>query len=87
VIFVEGLSVDAGKEWDALDWKPSKSVHQIHSFLGSASYYRKFILNFSKIAKPITDVLKKGEKYVRNVGHDEAFQTLKKLMTTSPVLA
>jgi hypothetical protein len=62
-------------------------VHQVHSFLGLASYYRRFILNFSKIAKPITDLLKKGEKFIWNVGHDEAFQTLKKLRTTSPVLA
>jgi hypothetical protein len=52
-----------------------------------ASYYRRFIPNFSKIAKPITDLLKKGEKFVWNAGRDEAFQTLKKLLTTSPVLA
>jgi hypothetical protein len=52
-----------------------------------AGYYRRFILNFSKIAKPITDLLKKEEKFVWNAEHDEAFQTLKKLLTTSPVLA
>jgi hypothetical protein len=49
-------------------------------------YYHRFILNFSKIAKPITDLLKK-EKYVWIVEHEEAFQTLKKLLTASPVLA
>jgi hypothetical protein len=52
-----------------------------------AGYYRRFILNFSKIAKPITDLLKKEEKFVWNAERDEAFQTLKKLLTTSPVLA
>jgi hypothetical protein len=52
-----------------------------------AGYYRRFILNFSKISKPITDLLKKGEKFVWNVGCDEAFQTLKKLLTISPILA
>jgi hypothetical protein len=52
-----------------------------------AGYYHRFILNFSKIAKPITDLLKKEEKFVWNAEHDEAFQTLKKLLTTSPVLA
>jgi hypothetical protein len=50
-------------------------------------YYRRFILNFSKIAKPITDLLKKEEKFVWNAERDEAFQTLKKLLTTSPMLA
>jgi hypothetical protein len=52
-----------------------------------AGYYRRFIPNFSKIAKPITDLLMKEEKFVWNAEHDEAFRTLKKLLTTSPVLA
>jgi hypothetical protein len=52
-----------------------------------AGYYSRFILNFSKIAKPITYLLKKEEKFVWNAEHDEAFRTLKKLLTTSPVLA
>jgi hypothetical protein len=62
-------------------------VHQVRSFLGLAGYYRRFILNFYKIAKPITDLLKKDEKYVWNAERDEAFQALKKLLTTSPMLA
>jgi hypothetical protein len=59
----------------------------VQSFLGLAGYYRRFILNFSKISKPITKLLKKGTKYVWSKEYDEAFQTLKKLLTTSPVLA
>jgi hypothetical protein len=62
-------------------------VHQVHSFLRLAGYYHRFILNFSKITKPITNLLNKDEKYGWNAEHDEAFQTLKKLLTTSPVLA
>jgi hypothetical protein len=62
-------------------------VHQVQSFLGLAGYYRRFILNFSKIAKPITNLLKKEKKFVWNAERDEAFQTVKKLLTTSPVLA
>jgi hypothetical protein len=52
-----------------------------------AGYYRRFIPNFSKIAKPITELLKKGNKYVWSEACDEAFKHLKKLLTTSPVLA
>jgi hypothetical protein len=52
-----------------------------------AGYYRRFILNFSKIAKPITELLKKGNKYVWSEACDEAFKHLKKLWTTSPVLS
>jgi hypothetical protein len=62
-------------------------VHQVRSFLGLASYYRRFIPNFSKIAKPITNLLKKEEKYVWSAERDEAFQTLKKMLTTSPMWA
>jgi hypothetical protein len=87
VISSEGISVDPSKVRDMLDWKPPRTVHQVRSFIGLASYYRRFIPNFSKIAKPITNLLKKEEKYVWNVERDEAFQTLKKLLTTSLVLA
>jgi hypothetical protein len=69
-----------------LDWKPPTSVHQVCSSLGLPSYYGRFILNFSKITKPITELLKKGTKYVWSEDYDDAFQTLKKLLTTSPVL-
>jgi hypothetical protein len=87
VISAEGISIDPGKVQDVFDWKPPKFVHQVHSFLGLAGYYRRFILNFSKISRPITDQLKKGERFMWNAGCDEAFQTLKKLLTTSPMLA
>jgi hypothetical protein len=46
-----------------------------------------FIPNFSKIAKPVTELLKKENKYVWSDTCDEAFKLLKKLLTTSPVLA
>jgi hypothetical protein len=58
VISSEGISVDPSKVWDVLDWKPLRTVHQVCSFLRFADYYRRFIPNFSKIAKPITDLLK-----------------------------
>jgi hypothetical protein len=86
VMSSEGISVDPGKVHDVLDWKPPRTVHQV-SFFGLALYYRRFILNFSKITKPITDLLKKEEKYVWNAERDDAFQTLKKLLTTSLMLA
>jgi hypothetical protein len=76
MISSKGISVDPNKVRDVLDWKPPRIVHQVRSFLGLASYYRRFILKFSKIAKPITDILKKDVQYVWNAECDEAFQTL-----------
>jgi hypothetical protein len=79
--------MDPDKVREVLDWKSPMTMHQVRSFLGLAGYYRRFILNFSKISKSITDLLMKEEKFVWNVECDEVFQTLKKLLTTSPVLA
>jgi hypothetical protein len=72
---------------EVLDWKSPTSVSEVQSFLGLASYYRWFIPNFSKITKPITELLKKGNKYVWSETCDEALKNLNKLLTTSPVLA
>jgi hypothetical protein len=60
---------------------------QIRSFLGLARYYRRFIPNFSKIAKPMTKLLEKDAKFKWSPQCKEAFLTLKKLLTTAPVLA
>jgi hypothetical protein len=60
MISPEGIMVDPSKARKVLDWKPSTSMSQVQSFLGLAGYYQRFILNFSKIAKPITELLKKG---------------------------
>jgi hypothetical protein len=87
VISPEGITVDPGKVKKVLDWKPPTSVLEVWSFLGLAGYYRKFIPNFSKIAKPITKLLKKGNKCVWSDSCDEAFRNLKKSLTTSPILA
>jgi hypothetical protein len=87
VISLEGITVDHSKVKEVLDGKPPMTVSKVQSFLGLAGYYRKFILNFSKIAKPITGLLKKGNKYVWSDVCDEEFKLLKKLLTTSPVLA
>jgi hypothetical protein len=63
VLSVKGIVVDPSKVKDILEWKSPTSVHQIRSFLGLAGYYRRFIPNFSKIVKPITELLKNDVKF------------------------
>jgi hypothetical protein len=70
-----------------MDWKPSTSVHQIRSFLSLAGYYRYFIPNLSKIAKPMTKLLKKSVKFSWDQKCEDAFHTLRDHLTTAPVLA
>jgi hypothetical protein len=79
--------VDPCKVKDVLDWMHPTFVSKVRSFLGLAHYYQRFIPNFSKIAKPNTELLKKGNKYVWSDACDETFGNLKKLLTTSTVLA
>jgi hypothetical protein len=68
--------VDPSKVKVVLDWKQPMFMSEVRSFLGLADYYRRFILNFSKIAKPITELLKKGKKYVWSDICDESFGNL-----------
>jgi hypothetical protein len=86
MISPEEIAVNPGKVQDVLDWKPPTRVPQVQSFLGLAGYYRRFISNFSMIAKRITELLKKGTKYVWREDCDDAFHPFMKLLTTSPVL-
>jgi hypothetical protein len=51
----DGISVDPSKVQEVMDWKPPTLVHQIRSFLGLTGYYHRFIPDFSKIAKPMTE--------------------------------
>lgn len=86
ILSAEGVAVDPSKVKDILEWKPPTTVHQVRSFLGMAGYYRRFIPDFSRIAKPITELLKNHVKFVWSSECNKAFEELKKLMTTTPVL-
>ena len=73
VLLAEGVAVDPSKVKDVLDWKPPTTIHQVRSFLGMAGYYRRFILDFSRISKSITRLLKNQAKFVWSSDCEEAF--------------
>jgi hypothetical protein len=82
----DGISVDPSKVQEVMDSKPPKSVHQIRSFLGLAGYYNRFIPDFYRIAKPMTELLKKGVKFAWSEACEKAFHTLRQHLTSAPVL-
>src|SRR5207253_8505733 len=65
ILSAEGVAVDPSKVQEVLDWKSPTSVTEIRSFLGLAGYYRRFIRDYSKIAKPMTTLLHKEAKHIR----------------------
>jgi hypothetical protein len=71
-----GIMVDPTKVQEVLDWKAPISVHEVQSFLGLAGYYRCFILDFSKIAKPMTRLLQKDTRFVWTPEYDASFHKL-----------
>jgi hypothetical protein len=86
IISAGGVSVDLGKVKDVLNWMPPATVSEIQSFLGLAGYYRRFIKDFSKIAKPLTKLLEKNKAFEWTKECQASFEELKKRLTSSPVL-
>ena len=95
----KGVSTDPDKVAVVKEWKVPESVKELRSFLGFASYYRRFIKNFAKIAGPLHDLqntclhnIKKNKGKCRpfseqwNIDHQVAFDKLRILLTTAPVL-
>jgi hypothetical protein len=87
VLSGDGIFVDPTKVHEVLDWKAPTTIHEVRSFLGLAGYYRHFILDFSKIAKPMTRFLKKDRKFDWTLECEQAFHTLWTLLTSAPMLA
>jgi hypothetical protein len=63
VISTGGISVDPSKVKNVLNWMPPTNASEIRSFLGLAGYYRRFIKDFSKIAKPMKRLLEKNKDF------------------------
>ncbi|XP_021722872.1 uncharacterized protein LOC110690361 [Chenopodium quinoa] len=82
----EGISVDPAKIKAVSKWPTPKNVTDVRSFLGLAGYYRRFVKDFSRIARPIIALMKKQINFEWNDICDAAFQTLKERLTTGPVL-
>jgi hypothetical protein len=86
VLLAEGIAVDPSKVESVTNWEQPLNVTDVISFLGLAGYYRRFIEIFSKIAKPMTELLKNNTKFEWSEACEKSFQELKKRLTMAPVL-
>ena len=87
IISGEGISPDPTKIQAIVDWKRPTTVTEIRSFLGLAGYYRRFIEGFAQLAAPLTQLTRKGTKFIWDEKYEENFQELKQRLVTAPVLA
>ena len=66
---------------------PQQNVSQVRSFLGLASFYRRFVKDFSTLAAPMNELTKKEVPFKLGETQEKAFQELKDNLTTTPLLA
>ncbi|GFV32294.1 transposon Tf2-9 polyprotein [Trichonephila clavipes] len=82
----KGIEVDPEKVASILDIPPPKNVKELQSFLQTCSWFRRYIQDFAKISRPLSYLTKKKVKWQWGFDQQNAFQTLKNSLTTSPVL-
>ncbi|GKD77622.1 putative reverse transcriptase domain-containing protein, partial [Tanacetum coccineum] len=87
VINVNGIHVNPSKIEAIKNWKAPRTPFEVRSFLGLARYYRRFIENFSKIAKSLTILTQKCKTFDWGEEQELAFQTLKDMLCNAPILA
>ncbi|KAL0318114.1 UNVERIFIED_CONTAM: Transposon Tf2-11 polyprotein [Sesamum calycinum] len=87
VVSKEGVQPDPAKVKAIMEWEPPKNVSEVRSFLGLAGYYRRFVKDFSVVAKPLTNLLKKNTPFNWNDKCAQSFEELKKRLTSAPILA
>jgi len=79
--------MEEGKVEGVLGWPVPKTVKDVRKFLGLANYYRRFIKDFARVARPMNMLTRKDEKWRWGGEQQKAFDELKKVFTSKPVLA
>ena len=86
IVKTSGVTMSDRKVRSVQNWAHRRSVKEVQIFIGFANFYRRFIKDFSKVCKPITETLKRNPKefhWGREL--EEGFDELKKRFTTGPI--
>nr|GFB08167.1 putative reverse transcriptase domain-containing protein [Tanacetum cinerariifolium] len=78
--------MDPAKVEAITKWPRPTSVTEVRSFLGLAGYYRRFVEGFSRLALPLTKLMRKGEEFIWNEEREKSFEELKQHLVSAPVL-
>ncbi|GJV50497.1 putative reverse transcriptase domain-containing protein [Tanacetum coccineum] len=87
IIDSQGIHVDPAKIEAFKTWASPTTPTEVRQFLGLAGYYQRFIKDFSKIAKSLTELTQKNKKYIWGEDQESAFQLLKQKLCKAPILA
>ncbi|KAG7543353.1 Reverse transcriptase domain [Arabidopsis thaliana x Arabidopsis arenosa] len=87
VVSTDGVKVDEEKVKAIREWPSPKYVGEVRSFHGLAGFYRRFVKDFSTLAAPLTEVIKKNVGFKWEQAQEDAFQALKEKLTNAPVLS
>nr|GFB73281.1 RNA-directed DNA polymerase [Tanacetum cinerariifolium] len=86
IVSAEGITMDPVKVEAITKWPRPTPVTEVCSFLGLAGYYRRFVEGFSRLALPLTKLMRKGDKFVWNEEREKSFEELKQCLVSAPVL-
>ena len=87
VVSKEGIATDPDKIEAVKSWPSPTNIKEVRSFLGLASYYRRYIRGFADVARPLHRLTEKARKFLWDKECEEAFQTLKGRLQQAPILA
>ena len=86
IIGEDGVRIEKEKVQGVIEWPVPRSVKNVQKFLGLANYYKWFVKDFTKIAKPLHKIMRKETKWNWGKRQQKVFKELKKRFTTEPVL-
>nr|GFB48076.1 putative reverse transcriptase domain-containing protein [Tanacetum cinerariifolium] len=86
IVSAERITMDPAKVEAITKWPRPTFVTEVRSFLGLAGCYRRFVEGFSRLALPLTKLMRKGENFVWNEEREKSFEELKQRLVSAPVL-
>nr|GEZ89583.1 retrotransposon protein, putative, Ty3-gypsy subclass [Tanacetum cinerariifolium] len=86
IVSTDGITMDPSNIKAIFKWPRPTTVTEVRSFLGLAGYYRRFVEGFSRLALPLTQLMRKGEKFVWTDEREESFEELKRRLVSTLIL-